>query len=98
MHAGLFSATQTEAVVQLARAGLRNAVRIKVAVMPSAQQQHDSKRAGKQDDKSTPAQRTPSSLEIQYQICDHVQKLQQLVHFIQVCADTLSLILQSLAA
>lgn len=84
---GLFSATQTEAVVQLARAGLRNAVRIKVAVMPSAQQLHDNNQAGKQDVKPTPAQRTPSSLEIQYQICDHVQKLQQLVQFIQAHAD-----------
>ena len=93
MHAGLFSATQTEAVVQLARAGLRNAVRIKVAVMPSAQQQHDSDKAGNKDDKPTPAQRTPSSLDIQYQICDNMQKVQQLVHFIQVCAHTLLLCL-----
>ena len=84
---GLFSATQTEAVVQLARAGLRNAVRIKVAVVPSAkqQQQQQSERvASGQTAGSSGAQRTPSSLEIQYQICDSIQKLQQLVKFIQV--------------
>ena len=86
-YTGLFSATQTEAVVQLARAGLRNAVRIKVAVVPSAeqQQQQQSERvASGQTAGSSGAQRTPSSLEIQYQICDSVQKLQQLVKFIQV--------------
>ncbi len=83
---GLFSATQTEAVVQLARAGLRNAVRIKVAVVPSAeQQQQQSERvASGQTAGPSGAQRTPSSLEIQYQICDSVQKLQQLVKFMQV--------------
>ncbi len=83
---GLFSATQTEAVVQLARAGLRNAVRIKVAVVPSAeqQQQQTERVASGQTAGPSGAQRTPSSLEIQYQICDSVQKLQQLVKFIQV--------------
>ena len=83
---GLFSATQTEAVIQLARAGLRNAVRIKVAVVPSAeqQQQQSDRVASGQTAGPSGAQRTPSSLEIQYQICDNVQKLQQLVEFIQV--------------
>ncbi|DBA74767.1 TPA: hypothetical protein ACH3X2_009290 [Trebouxia sp. C0005] len=82
---GLFSATQTEAVIQLARAGLRNAVRIKVAVVPSAeqQQQQSDRVASGQTAGPSGAQRTPSSLEIQYQICDNVQKLQQLVEFIQ---------------
>ena len=86
LNAGLFSATQTEAVVQLARAGLRNAVRVKVAVMPSAeqkQQQRDRVQSGQAAGPSA-AQRTPSSLEIQYLICDSVQKLQQLIKFIQV--------------
>ncbi len=87
---GLFSATQTEAVVQLARAGLRNAVRIKVAVVPSAEQQQQQNERVASGQTAGPsggpsgAQRTPSSLEIQYQICDSVQKLQQLVVFIQV--------------
>ena len=35
VHAGLFSATQTEAVQALARAGLRNPVRVKVDVSAS---------------------------------------------------------------
>lgn len=84
---GLFSATQTEAVVQLARAGLRNAVRIKVAIMPSAEQkQQQSERAASgQTAGPSGAQRTPSSLDIQYLMCDHVHKVQQLVKFIQVC-------------
>ena len=84
---GLFSATQTEAVVQLARAGLRNAIRIKVAVVPSAeqqQQQQSARVASGQTAGPSGAQRTPSSLEIQYHICDSVQKLQQLVKFVQV--------------
>ena len=86
---GLFSATQTEAVVQLARAGLRNAVRIKVAVMPSAEQkQQQSERAASgQAAGPSGAQRTPSRLDIQYLMCDHIHKVQQLVKFIQVCLE-----------
>ncbi len=95
---GLFSATQTEAVVQLARAGLRNAVRIKVAVVPSAeqQQQQTERVASGQTAGPSGAQRTPSSLEIQYQICDSVQKLRQLVKFIQVRSQSILVRSQSI--
>ena len=83
--AGLFSATQTEAVEQLARAGLRNPVRVKVAVelSSSAQLQHTVE-SGKAAAGIVEAQRTPASLHIQYQQCSSVQKLDQLVQFLQV--------------
>ena len=86
--AGLFSATQTEAVEQLARAGLRNAVRVCVDVAASNthSQQHQQQQNKQQAAVPQPSsmQRTPSSLQIEYQTCDHVQKVQQLVSFIQV--------------
>lgn len=85
---GLFSATQTEAVEQLARAGLRNAVRVCVDVAASNthSQQHQQQQNKQQAPVPQPnsMQRTPSSLQIEYQTCDHVQKVQQLVSFIQV--------------
>lgn len=86
--AGLFSATQTEAVEQLARAGLRNAVRVCVDVAASNthSQQHQQQQNKQQAPVPQPnsMQRTPSSLQIEYQTCDHTQKVQQLVSFIQV--------------
>lgn len=88
VSAGLFSATQTEAVEQLARAGLRNAVRVCVDVAASNahSQQHQQQQNKQQAPVPQPnsMQRTPSSLQIEYQTCDHVQKVQQLVSFIQV--------------
>lgn len=41
---GLFSATQTEAVEELARAGMRNPVRVEVKVTASKQQQGEQAR------------------------------------------------------
>ena len=88
ISAGLFSATQTEAVEQLARAGLRNAVRVCVDV--AASNTHSQQHQQQQNKQQAPApqpnsmQRTPSSLQIEYQTCDHTQKVQQLVSFIQV--------------
>ena len=82
--AGLFSATQTEAVEQLARAGLRNPVRVKVAVeLSSSAQQQDRIASGKAAGPSE-GQRTPAGLHIQYQICNSIEKLDQLVEFLQV--------------
>ena len=78
---GLFSATQTEAVEQLARAGLRNPVRVKVAVELSMQQ--DRIASGKAA-RPSEGQRTPAGLHIQYQICSSIEKLDQLVQFLQV--------------
>lgn len=70
---------------QLARAGLRNPVRVKVAVELSslAQQQHTVE-PGTAPAGIVEAQRTPASLHIQYQQCSSVQKLDQVVQFLQV--------------
>ncbi|KAL4433585.1 hypothetical protein ABPG75_000026 [Micractinium tetrahymenae] len=82
---GLFSATQTEAVEALARAGLRNPVRVNVAV--ALAQPADGKPARSHE--SVPAgaldavQRTPSTLQLQYILCDATQKLPQLVAFLE---------------
>ncbi|KAL3138555.1 hypothetical protein ABBQ32_006331 [Trebouxia sp. C0010 RCD-2024] len=89
---GLFSATQTEAVEQLARAGLRNAVKVCVDVAESNthSQQHQQQQQNKQQvqmSQPTSMQRTPSSLQIEYQTCDHIQKVQQLVSLIQEHCD-----------
>lgn len=65
---GLFSATQTNEVENLIRAGMRNPVRICVK------------------EKQTMAnviQKIPSSLTIHYLICDHDEKLDQLVQFLR---------------
>ncbi len=77
--AGLFSATQTEAVQSLARAGLRNPVRINVAVAgaPSAG-------AKGADAGGGGGQKTPSELSIRYLVCDMDQKLPYLMRFLQV--------------
>ena len=75
-RAGLFSATQTEAVQALARAGLRNPVRINVAVAGTPARGTGAEAAG--------GQKTPSRLSIQYLVCDVEQKLPYLVHFLQV--------------
>jgi superfamily II DNA/RNA helicase len=75
-HAGLFSATQTEAVQALARAGLRNPVRINVAVAGAP-----AEAAGAD---AGVGQKTPSRLTIQYMVCGLEQKLPHLVHFLQV--------------
>ena len=83
--AGLFSATQTEAVEQLARAGLRNPVRVKVAVELSASAQGQDRIASGSSAGPSEAQRTPTSLQIHYQICSSIHKLDQLVQFLQVC-------------
>ena len=70
--AGLFSATQTEAVEELARAGLRNPVRVKIAV-----------RAASGAASGQPQQRTPLGLSISYQICNSTSKLAHLLQFLQ---------------
>ena len=83
--AGLFSATQTDAVEQLARAGLRNPVRVKVAVeLPAGAQQEGQGASGSSTGGASEAQRTPASLQIQYQVCSSIRKLDQLVLFLQV--------------
>ena len=75
----------------LARAGLRNPVRVNVAVLQGGPQ-HGGGDGGGAD--STPAaadgvtaaqggQRTPSSLDIAYLVCESTEKLGQLVAFLQ---------------
>ncbi|KAL6051400.1 ATP-dependent RNA helicase ddx55 [Balamuthia mandrillaris] len=74
---GLFSATQTEEVEDLARAGLRNPVRVCVKVQ--------SKRKGASDVASsanTTQQRIPASLRNYYMICESNEKLPHLVQFL----------------
>ncbi|KAL1567844.1 DEAD-box ATP-dependent RNA helicase 18 [Salvia divinorum] len=72
---GLFSATQTEAVEELARAGLRNPVRVEVRSeikrpkdVTSSQQMASSK--------------TPSGLQMEYFQCEADQKPLQLIDFL----------------
>ena len=97
MPAGLFSATQTEAVQALARAGLRNQVRVNVAIEPIAStsgrldghRQPTLGSAGNlgSDKKKKPAmqdQRTPSGLEASYLVCQSDGKLAQLLYFLGV--------------
>ncbi|KAG1653913.1 hypothetical protein FOA52_003829 [Chlamydomonas sp. UWO 241] len=74
---GLFSATQTEAVEALARAGLRNPVRVAVAVAAKAQGGKGGADAG------ASTQVTPSSLQIQYAVCGADEKMEALVAFLR---------------
>ena len=74
--AGLFSATQTEAVQALARAGLRNPVRINVAVAGAPAEAGGADAGG--------GQKTPSRLTIHYMVCAVEQKLPHLMQFLQV--------------
>ncbi|XP_031570437.1 ATP-dependent RNA helicase DDX55-like, partial [Actinia tenebrosa] len=69
---GLFSATQTNEVEALVRAGLRNPVRVTVTE--------------KQTKKKT-SQRTPSSLNNFYLICESEEKFSQLIGFLRARKD-----------
>jgi len=71
---GLFSATQTEAVEELARAGLRNPVRVKVAVKSLQEGDEGVKKS---------SQRIPLGLQIHYKVCKSTEKLAQFIHFLQ---------------
>nr|XP_023503059.1 ATP-dependent RNA helicase DDX55 isoform X2 [Equus caballus] len=65
---GLFSATQTQEVENLVRAGLRNPVRISVKEKGLA---------------ASSTQKTPSRLENYYMVCKADEKFNQLVHFLR---------------
>ncbi|XP_075754642.1 ATP-dependent RNA helicase DDX55 isoform X2 [Pelodiscus sinensis] len=65
---GLFSATQTQEVENLVRAGLRNPVRISVKEKGVA---------------ASSTQKTPTRLENYYMICKSDEKFNQLVHFLR---------------
>ncbi|KAL0091350.1 P-loop containing nucleoside triphosphate hydrolase protein [Phycomyces blakesleeanus] len=66
---GLFSATMTDGLSELVRAGLRNPVRIVVKV-------EDLNNKGS-------VQRTPASLEIDYVVCEPEQKLTQMIRILE---------------
>lgn len=66
---GLFSATMTDAISELVRAGLRNPVRIVVKVEDLANKGN--------------VQRTPSTLDIDYLVCDEDQKLLQMARILE---------------
>ncbi|XP_045152659.1 ATP-dependent RNA helicase DDX55 [Echinops telfairi] len=65
---GLFSATQTQEVESLVRAGLRNPVRISVKEKGVA---------------ASSTQKTPSRLDNYYMVCKADEKFNQLVHFLR---------------
>ncbi|XP_055003603.1 ATP-dependent RNA helicase DDX55 isoform X1 [Sorex araneus] len=65
---GLFSATQTQEVENLVRAGLRNPVRISVKEKGVA---------------ASSTQKTPSRLDNYYMVCKAHEKFNQLVHFLR---------------
>ncbi|XP_067395788.1 ATP-dependent RNA helicase DDX55 [Emydura macquarii macquarii] len=65
---GLFSATQTQEVENLVRAGLRNPVRISVKEKGVA---------------ASSTQKTPTRLENYYMVCKADEKFNQLVHFLR---------------
>uniref|UniRef100_A0A8C3X2I6 ATP-dependent RNA helicase n=1 Tax=Catagonus wagneri TaxID=51154 RepID=A0A8C3X2I6_9CETA len=65
---GLFSATQTQEVENLVRAGLRNPVRISVKEKGAA---------------ASSTRKTPSRLENYYMVCKADEKFNQLVHFLR---------------
>lgn len=75
---GLFSATQTDGVEALARAGLRNPVRVNVAVTQLKSLPADGTPAAKVQQ----LQKTPTSLEIHYVIVDASDKLGELMTFL----------------
>lgn len=86
---GLFSATQTEAVEALARAGLRNPVRVAVAVSVSRNEISNNGVSGsgmpgkKEDGDARPEQVTPFSLKLLYSIVPTGEKLPRLIEFLK---------------
>jgi ATP-dependent RNA helicase DDX55/SPB4 len=90
---GLFSATQTEAVGALARAGLRNPIRVNVAVAvnPATGKKRRRAAAGEGGEGAAaaapaPAQVTPSTLSVHYTLVDPGDKVEQLAAFLSAHA------------
>ncbi|GBG92442.1 hypothetical protein CBR_g55379 [Chara braunii] len=92
---GLFSATQTEEVEELARAGMRNAVRVEVKSQPVKKSKKakpaPDEGAGKGSEAVYPPKllgphsdvpKTPANLRMQYVVSEADEKLGQLVHFL----------------
>jgi ATP-dependent RNA helicase DDX55/SPB4 len=74
---GLFSATQTKEVRELARAGLRNPVSISVRVQSKGGAENQPGGAV-----SSVQQATPSTLDNSYMVCPHDQRPDELVTFL----------------
>ncbi|CAD6232820.1 unnamed protein product [Miscanthus lutarioriparius] len=72
---GLFSATQTKAVSDLSKAGLRNPIRVEV----KTEAKSTSKDAGQQE---LGPSKTPLGLRLEYMICEASKKSSQLVDFL----------------
>uniref|UniRef100_A0A0D6R5I7 ATP-dependent RNA helicase n=1 Tax=Araucaria cunninghamii TaxID=56994 RepID=A0A0D6R5I7_ARACU len=72
---GLFSATQTEAVEELSKAGLRNPVRVEVRTEANRQKESDPAT-------NMTCSRTPAGLLIEYLECEADEKVSQLAHFL----------------
>lgn len=71
---GLFSATQTEAVEELSKAGLRNPVRVEVRAETKSSESSSSQQLG--------SLKTPSSLYLEYIHCEADEKPAQLVNLL----------------
>ncbi|XP_044461562.1 DEAD-box ATP-dependent RNA helicase 18 isoform X3 [Mangifera indica] len=69
---GLFSATQTEAVEELSKAGLRNPVRVEVRAEAESQ-------PGSASSQTPASSKTPSGLQLEYLECEEDKKPSQLV-------------------
>ncbi|XP_058075129.1 DEAD-box ATP-dependent RNA helicase 18 [Magnolia sinica] len=72
---GLFSATQTEAVEELSKAGLRNPVRVEVRTETKVQDEQACSQ-------KLASSKTPLGLHIEYLVCDEEKKPSQLVDFL----------------
>ena len=79
---GLFSATQTDAVKALARAGLRNPVRIAVAVEYLKRTANDPEAAATMEHRLT-----PSTLHVHYAVIPCQEKLSSLINFLNAHKD-----------
>ncbi|KAH7548291.1 hypothetical protein ACOSP7_032303 [Xanthoceras sorbifolium] len=72
---GLFSATQTEAVAELSKAGLRNPVRVEVRAEAKS-------RDGSAHSQQLTSSKTPAGLHLEYLECEADKKSSQLVDFL----------------
>ena len=82
---GLFSATQTEEVKQLARAGLRNPFRVVVRQQFLGGQGSAPPVGGNQVKVPCAEVRVPSQLTLQYLVCSPREKLEYLVQYLKDC-------------
>lgn len=82
---GLFSATQTKEVKELARAGMRNPVSISVRVQSRAPTGADGKAGTSAPGSAQPVQMqqaTPTSLDNCFMVCEYDQRADELLHFL----------------